>query len=45
MLGHGLKDLGNKDSFVIRLPLELAQDVIAATRSTFDDRWQNAVDI
>jgi hypothetical protein len=45
VVGHGLKDLGNKDSFVIRLPLELAQDVIEATRKTFDDRWQHAVDI
>ena len=45
VLGHGLKDLGNKDSFVIRLPLDLAHDVIDATRNNFDDRWQNAMDL
>jgi hypothetical protein len=45
VLGHGLKDLGNKDSFVIRLPLDFAHDIIDATRNTFNDRWQHAVDI
>lgn len=45
VLGHGLRDLGNKDSFVIRLPLDLAHDVIEATRNSFEGRWQTAVDI
>lgn len=43
ILGHGLKDLGNKDSFVIRLPLEIAHDVIGAAGTNFDRRWEDAV--
>jgi hypothetical protein len=42
LLGHGLKDIGGKESFVVRLGRELAGDVIDNTRTAFDQKWQNA---
>ncbi len=42
LLGHGLKDLGNKESFVVKLPDTLAHDVIAAARQSFDNKWHVA---
>ena len=45
ILGHGLKDLGNKESFVIRLPVALARDVISAARESFDQKWEKATSL
>jgi hypothetical protein len=42
ILGHGLKDVGNKDSFIIRIPAELATDLIETLRDSFDAKWQVA---
>jgi hypothetical protein len=42
ILGHGLKDVGNKDSFVIRIPHSLAPDMLVSVRTSFDQRWQSA---
>ena len=42
LLGHGLKDLGNKESFVVRLPDSLAHDVIATARFSFELKWNSA---
>ncbi len=39
LLGHGLKDIGNKDSFVVKLDRGLAADVIDNVRASFDARW------
>lgn len=39
LLGHGLKDLGNKESFIVRLPSVLAQDVITSAIRAFDEKW------
>lgn len=38
-MGHGLKDIGNKESFVIRLDKELVPDLIRETIQAFDLRW------
>lgn len=39
IMGHGLKDIGNKESFVIRLDKELVPDLIRETIQAFDLRW------
>ena len=39
ILGHGIKDIGNKESFVIRISAEYANDLFASIRKAFDDRW------
>lgn len=44
-LGHGLKDVGNKDSFVVRLPKSVASDVMNSVRATFDQKRANATQI
>jgi len=45
LLGHGLKDIGNKDSFFIRLPDTMAADLIGTVRDTFDEKWSRSVEI
>lgn len=42
LFGHGLKDVGGKESFLIRLPQRIAGDVMASVKATFDTRWQQA---
>ena len=39
LMGHGLKDVGNKDSFIVRLSRDVADDTIAAVRTSFDVKW------
>jgi hypothetical protein len=42
LLGHGLKDVGNKDSFVVRIDRHLASDMLDALQVSFDTKWQAA---
>jgi|GEM_PF-1769891 len=42
LLGHGLKDIGNKDSFVVKFDRDLAGDVIDSVRASFDQKWQSS---
>ena len=42
LLGHGLKDVGKKDSFVVRIPTSLAGDMVQSVRDSFDDKWARA---
>ena len=42
LLGHGLKDIGGKESFVIRLGKDLAPDLLKEVRKNFDERWKVA---
>ena len=44
-VGHGLKDLGNKDSFIIALPRDFSPGSYAATETAFDDKWARGVEI
>jgi hypothetical protein len=39
ILGHGLKDIGGKESFIIRLGRDLAPDLIDQLNNGFDSRW------
>jgi hypothetical protein len=42
LLGHGLKDVGTKDSFIVRVSRDLAGDMIDTVRESFDDKWEKA---
>jgi hypothetical protein len=42
IVGHGLKDIGNKESFVIVLPRKLATDLLADVQRSFDKKWAAA---
>lgn len=42
ILGHGLKDIGGKESFMIRIGRELAPDLIHELATTYDSRWKSA---
>lgn len=42
LMGHGLKDVGNKDSFLIRIPTSIAVDIVKSVRTQFDQEWDKA---
>jgi hypothetical protein len=42
LVGHGLKDLGAKESFVIHLPITVIGDIAVSVRESFDANWTNA---
>ena len=39
LVGHGLKDIGGKESFVVAVPRSLASDLLEEVRGGFDRRW------
>lgn len=39
ILGHGLKDIGGKESFIIRLNKDLITDLVSEMRKSFDAKW------
>jgi hypothetical protein len=43
LVGHGLKDIGNKESFVIRIEKTLAPDLLESLAQSFDAKWAGAV--
>ena len=45
MLGHGLKDLAKKDSFVVVLDRKFAGDTATRALHWFDRHWKNGVQI
>jgi hypothetical protein len=45
LLGHGLKDIGGKESFMIRLDASLVPDLVQETIRAFDTRWNQAAPI
>jgi hypothetical protein len=42
LLGHGLKDIGTKESFVIRLTREMCADLIDTVKESFEAKWATA---
>ena len=45
ILGHGLKDIGGKESFIIRLDSSIAPDLVAEMTKAFDTRWAQGTTI
>lgn len=43
LLGHGLKDFGKKETFVVILDQEYAEDTINTVKNTFDAHWKDAL--
>jgi hypothetical protein len=39
ILGHGIKDIGNKESFVVSISSEYAGDLLKSLEKTFEERW------
>jgi len=42
ILGHGLKDIGQKDSFVIQLRKDIANDLLSSVGASFESKWETA---
>jgi hypothetical protein len=42
LLGHGIKDIGNKESFIVRIKSDHVSDLISDLTATFDVRWSNS---
>ena len=45
ILGHGLKDIGKKESFAIFREKSLNSDIIRDILRAFFDRWESAIPI
>jgi len=43
ILGHGLKDIGGKQSFVVRLSKTRCEDLMRALRFSFEENWKRSV--
>jgi len=41
LVGHGLKDIGGKESFLVQIDAHLAKGIISRTVSDFDSRWSS----
>ncbi len=42
IVGHGLKDIGGRESFVIAIQEALAPNLLAQVSAAFDDKWVRA---
>jgi hypothetical protein len=42
IVGHGIKDLANKESFVAFLPKSLVAKFLPVLKKSFDDRWKKS---
>jgi hypothetical protein len=42
LVGHGLKDIGGKESFVIRLDKTMVPDLLQSLSQSFDTKWASA---
>lgn len=45
ILGHGIKDIGNKESFVVALNKELIPDLMNEINSFFDGAWKGGTTV
>ena len=45
ILGHGVKDMGNKDSLIIRIPAQYIEDTVIVMTQVFDQKWASAAPI
>ncbi len=45
LVGHGLKDLGASESFVVRLDTRVVGELMSLVRCSFEDRWSKSTPI
>ncbi|MDP3297880.1 MAG: hypothetical protein Q8N09_09905 [Thermodesulfovibrionia bacterium] len=43
IVGHGIKDIGNKDSFVITIEKAFAPDLWIQISNSFNNKWSNSI--
>jgi hypothetical protein len=43
IVGHGIKDIGNKESFLLLLKGDATADLRKTLREKFDDRWKTSI--
>jgi hypothetical protein len=43
IVGHGIKDIGNKESFLLLLKGDATADLRKTLREKFDDRWKKSI--
>lgn len=42
LVGHGIKDIGNRESFVVQIDRSIAGEIIDSTHKAFDQKWRNS---
>jgi hypothetical protein len=42
LIGHGLKDIGGKESFITRIDKKMVPGIILQIANTFDSNWKTA---
>jgi hypothetical protein len=42
IIGHGIKDLANKESFIVYLPQKMVLGFLPVLRKSFEERWRKA---
>jgi hypothetical protein len=42
IIGHGIKDIGNKESFIIIIDSSIGQDTIDTVITNFDEKWKSS---
>ena len=42
VIGHGIKDLAGKESFIIFVPIELTKDFLPKLKAAFEERWKKS---
>ena len=42
VIGHGIKDLANKESFVVFLPKKIVSSFLSVLKKSFENRWTRA---
>jgi len=45
LIGHGLKDIGNRESFVVIIQRSLISDLIKTLEKNFDGKWKQAASL
>ncbi len=45
LVGHGIKDIGNKDSFVIKIEKSFAPDLWFQISNLFNNKWSNSISL
>ena len=45
LLGHGLKDIGGKESFIVRLDKSMVPDLLKSVAASFDEKWSKSTQV
>ena len=43
IIGHGLKDIGKKESFIIEITEDISKDIISSLLIKFKERWDKSI--